>query len=63
MTLRKAVDWVWEQCWSVGRILWLKLIGNWRKLHNVWLHKLYLSSDIIIIKEEKKDGEWLGHVD
>jgi len=27
----KAVDWVWEECWSVCRLLWLKVIGNWRQ--------------------------------
>jgi len=43
--------------------LWLKLIGNWRKLHNVKLHKLYLLPDIIRIMEEGKEGEWLGHVE
>jgi hypothetical protein len=41
--------------------LWLKVIGNWKKLHDVWLHKLYWSSDIRIVEESKKD-EWLDHV-
>jgi len=58
-----TVDWVWQQCWSGLRLLWLKLIGNWRKLNNVLLRKLYLLPDIIRIIEEGKEGEWLGHVE
>jgi len=43
-------------------LLWLKVIGYWRKLHNVELHKLYLPADIRI-KEERKVGGWFGHVE
>ena len=31
----KTVDWVWEWSWLVLRLLWLKEIGYWRKLHTV----------------------------
>jgi len=36
--------------------------SNRRKLLNVKVHKLYLPPDIIRIKGEMKEGEWLGHV-
>jgi hypothetical protein len=32
----ETVDLAWEQCWSVLTLLWLKVIGYWRKLHNVY---------------------------
>jgi hypothetical protein len=34
--------------------LWMKLIANWRKQHNVLLCKLYLLSDFRI--KERKEG-------
>ena len=58
VTLRKTVDCVWEQRWSFDRILWLKVIGNWRKLHNVWLHKLYYTFHQIL--ELRKKGMWMA---
>jgi hypothetical protein len=54
----KSVEWVWEQCCSVCRLPWLKVIGNWRKLHNVWLHKLYLPPDIIGINTLPSGHVW-----
>jgi hypothetical protein len=42
-------------------MLWLKIMGYWRKLHDVYLHKLYLLPDVSI--KERKECEWLGHVD
>ena len=63
----KTVGWVWQQCWPSLRHLWLKLIRNWRKLHNVLLHKLYLLPYIIRIMERKKGMwvtchvEWMSH--
>ena len=54
---RKTVDWVWEQCWSDCTLLWLKAIGNWRKLHDVWLHKLYRPQ---ILLELRKKGRWMA---
>jgi hypothetical protein len=44
-------------------LLWLKVIGIWRKLHNVWLHKLYLPPDIIRVKEGRKEGVCLDYVE
>jgi hypothetical protein len=35
-----------------GYIVWLRVIRNWRKLHNVKLQKLYLPGDVISIVEE-----------
>jgi hypothetical protein len=36
---------------------------NWRKLHDVWLHKLYLLPDIIRIMKERKEIKWLVNVE
>ena len=36
---------------------------NWRKLHDVRLHKLYLLPDIIRIIKERKEIEWLVNVE
>jgi len=36
---------------------------NWRKLHDVYLHKLYLLPDIIGIMEERKEIECLVNVE
>jgi hypothetical protein len=47
----KTVDWIWEQYWSVLRLLWLKVIVNWRKIY-----KLYVPPDIIRLKE----GRWMA---
>jgi hypothetical protein len=38
----------------IGYIVWLRVIRNWRKLHNVELHKLYLSTDVIKIMDQIK---------
>jgi hypothetical protein len=54
----KTVDCVWQQCWSGLIHFWLMLIGYWRKLRNVLLHKLYLLPDIII--NERKEGLWVA---
>jgi hypothetical protein len=37
-----------------GYIVWLRVIRNWRKLHNVELHKLYLSTGVIKIMDKMK---------
>jgi hypothetical protein len=38
-----------------------EVIGSWRKLHNVELHHLYTSPNIIRIMKSRKI-RWAGHV-
>jgi len=52
-----------ETVLSRPQIFWLNVIGNWRKLLDVQLHKLYPPPDIFRINEEMMEFEWLGLVE
>jgi hypothetical protein len=38
-----------------------EMLGDWRKLHNEELHKLYASSNIITVIKSGRTS-WVGHV-